>query len=131
MRSMILIALCLLASVVHAAAPPRAASPAVLKLIEQLGDDSSDVRKDAEKKLTALGEDVVPALRKASKQHADIDVRLRTMTIAAAIEKTLFGEVRVYKGHTDGVIVFALSPDGKKMASGSWKNYSEGVVRVW
>ncbi len=34
---------------------------------------------------------------------------------------------RTLKGHTEGVLTVAFSPDGKLLASGGW----EGVVRVW
>src|SRR3954468_3768627 len=78
-----------------AAAPTTA--PLVNKLIDQLGDDDEDVRKEAEKKLGDLGEDVLSSLRRAAKHHADVDTRLRAGVLASAIEKRLFGEVRQYK----------------------------------
>src|SRR5262245_24433303 len=40
------------------------------KLITQLGDDDYDVRKAAEKKLIAIGENVIPPLRKAAAKHS-------------------------------------------------------------
>src|SRR3954462_12743040 len=121
----------LLALGASAAAPPAKVPAEVLKLIDQLGDDDADVRKEAETKLIAFGEGITPALRKVGKTHADVDVRLRAMVIVAAIEKNLYGEVRRFTGSGDGVIVFAISPDGKRVASGCWKNYTESVVRVW
>jgi hypothetical protein len=75
-------------------APPAGA--AVQGLIERLGDDSLRVRTEAAKKLEALGEGVVPALRRAAKTHADVDVRLRAAVLAAAIEKGVRGPIRAF-----------------------------------
>jgi len=36
-------------------------------------------------------------------------------------------QLRALTGHTDWVYAVALSPDGKRVASGSWN----GEVRVW
>jgi WD40 repeat protein len=99
---------------VFAAAPTTA--PLVNKLIDQLGDDDKTVRKEAEKKLGDLGEDVLPTLRRAAKEHSDVDARLRAGVLAAAIEKKLFGEVRQYKA-SGWVCRCAVSPDGKKIVS--------------
>src|SRR5688500_581720 len=121
--------LCLSALAAFAAAPPAKVPPEVLELIDQLSDD--DTRKAAETKLAALGEDVVPALRRAAKSHADADVRLRAVLLAAAIEKTVYAEKRRFTGHTDGVHTFALSPDGKRMVSSAWAGFTDKAVRVW
>jgi WD40 repeat protein len=114
-----------------AAAPFPRVPPEVLKWIDQLGDEDSDTRKLAEKKLFARGEDVLPALRRAKQNHDDPDVRLRSALLATAIQKTIDGEVRQFIGHTEGVNAFALSPDGKRMVSGSWGGSAERVARVW
>jgi WD40 repeat protein len=98
-----------------------------LKLIDQLGDDREDVKSSAEKKLAALGEDVLPALRRASKDHPDADARLAALLLVAAIEKDVFREIRRFgKGETADSL--AASPDGKRIASGS---FAGGAVRVW
>jgi WD40 repeat protein len=124
--------LCGLCALSFAAAPPARTPPAVLKLIDRLGDDDSDVRAAAEKKLVAFGEDVVPALRRAANNHDDIDVRLRAAVIVSAIEKGIYREVRQFTGSGDGVGAFALSPDGKRLASGCWgPSYTDSVARVW
>src|SRR5262245_18585156 len=94
----------LLALTAFAAAPPTPTPAAWLKLIDQLGSDDEDVVKAAQKKLADLGEDVIPALRKAAKTHADIDVRLRAGVVATAIEKALGAEVRRFTGHEVGHI---------------------------
>jgi WD40 repeat protein len=96
-----------------AAAPTTA--PQVNKLIDQLGDDDEDVRKEAEKKLGELGEDVLASLRRAAKQHADVDTRLRAGVLASAIEKRLFGEIRQYEGNQGWVYRMVVTPDGKKI----------------
>src|SRR5262249_11117671 len=121
MRKLSACVLTCLLGLCFAAAPPAKVPAEWHKLIDQLGDDDADVRAEAAKKLTAFGEGITPTLRKVGKTHADIDVRLRAMVIVAAIEKNLFGEVRKFTSG-DGVIVFAMSPDGKRMVSGCWKN---------
>ncbi len=50
--------------------------PAAL-LVKQLGADAFAVRQDAGKKLIALGEKAVPALRKAATSDADVEIRRR------------------------------------------------------
>ena len=66
MRLIILSLALTLPAVALAAAPP---SPIVQKLIDQLGDDDAAVRKDAEKKLDTLGDDVIAALCQACTGH--------------------------------------------------------------
>lgn len=70
------------------------AAPAVQKLIEQLGDDEPEVRKRAVARLESLDEEAVPALRVASKDHPDPDVRLRALTLLRAIRAKHFGPVK-------------------------------------
>src|SRR5262249_49169693 len=102
------------------------------KLISQLADNDFKVRRAAMKKLEAFGEDVVPALRKAGDdRRSDVDVRLRAHAVAGTIEGKLYGELRQFTGHTDGVICVAVSPDGKRLASGAWLNHTENVIRIW
>jgi WD40 repeat protein len=117
-------------SVCFAAAPPAKVPAEWHKLIDQLGDEG-DVRENAEKKLTELGEDVVPLLRRAGKTHEDVDVRLRATVVAAAIEKKLYGERVVMKGHTGGVLIVVVSPDGKRVVSGPAGGSTDTVARVW
>jgi COMPASS component SWD3 len=97
------------------AAPSTA--PLVNKLIDQLGDDDEDVRKAAETKLNDLGEDVLSTLRRAAKEHSDVDARLRAGVLAAAIEKRLFGEIRQYEGHRGWIYRMVVTPDGKKIVT--------------
>jgi WD40 repeat protein len=123
-----LVLVCL--GVCFAAAPPAKVPAEWDRLIEQLGEEG-DARENAEKKLADLGEDVVPVLRRASKTHDDVDVRLRATVLAAAIEKTLYGEQRAITGHGDGVLVLAVSPDGKRVVSGAAHRGADTVARVW
>src|SRR3954468_13969941 len=99
MRSLTTLVLLSAAAAAFAAAPPARAPAEWHKLIEQLGDDDADVRQAAEKKLLALGEDVLPVLREASRTQPDVDARLRAGVLAAAIQKTLFGEIHCMEGH--------------------------------
>src|SRR5262245_24831897 len=102
-----------LAALSPAAAPPPPAPAEVLKLIDQLGDDDDDVRKAAMDGLQAQGEKALSAVRHASVKHLDADVRLRAAVVAAAIQKALYGELRVFEGHRNWVIRVAITPDGK------------------
>src|SRR5205823_2137453 len=100
-----------------AAAPPSGVPAGWLKLIEQLESEDFDTRKAAEKKLSALGEEVLPVLRKVGRTHDDPDVRLRALVIAAAITRKNELEERTFTGHADGVNIVAVSPDGKRLLS--------------
>jgi WD40 repeat protein len=120
----------LVRSGVEAADPPLAGSAEVKKLVADLGDENFEVRKAAEQKLVGLGEAALPALRSASVTAQDVDVRLRVFVVIAAIERKLYGVVRSYAGSTAHVVAFAVSPDGKRMASGTWEA-TEHVARVW
>jgi len=127
-----LAALCLFALTATAVAePPAKISPAIQKLIDQLGSEDFGTRKAAETKLTEAGEDALGALREIARTHPDVDVRLRAPVIAAALEKASAVEVSKFEGHTDGVLVLAVSPDGRRLASASAQSGSEQVVRVW
>src|SRR5262245_43349734 len=116
---------CLSAVVAIAAAPPAKEPSEWRALIDQLGDDDSDVRVAAVKKLDAIGEDVLPALRRAAEGHAEVEVRLSAGVIAGRIEDRVYGKEHMLEGHTDGVMVLAVSPDGKRIASGAWQNDSD------
>src|SRR5688572_21271042 len=88
-----LIVLLIVPALVLAAAPAVPTAPVVAKLIDQLGGDD-DTRAAAERKLTELGEDVLPALASASKKHPDIDTRLRAMVVARAIRARNWGPIK-------------------------------------
>lgn len=93
MRTLLLSAL-LVGLPAFAAAPPAPVPAEVRKLIEDLGDDDADVRKAAAKKLEGMDESVVPALRRAARSHADVDVHLRALVLARAIHARYWGLVR-------------------------------------
>jgi WD40 repeat protein len=76
------------------AAPPRAAE--VARLIEQLDHADLARRQAAMQRLEALGEPVLPALRKVIRSGADVDVRLRAAVVARAIDTRLWGQVRAF-----------------------------------
>jgi WD40 repeat protein len=77
-----------------AAAPPPGVPAEVRELIDQLAADDRDTRQAAAKKLDALDEAVVPALRRAARKHPDVDVRLRAMVLARAIHAKHWGLVK-------------------------------------
>lgn len=119
--------LLLISLTAFAAAPPAGWTG----LIERLGSEDPTVRKAAEKALMGLGEDALSPLRRAGRSNADPDLRLRAFALAAAIEDRLDREVLVFRGHTDGVLGLAVSPDGRRLASGGWQAGTEHVGRVW
>jgi WD40 repeat protein len=77
-----------------AAAPPAPLPAEIKKLVEQLGDDDADVRKAAMKKLEAVDDVLLPALREAAGSHADVDVRLRLLVVARALQERHWGLVK-------------------------------------
>jgi WD40 repeat protein len=96
-------------------------------LVEKLGDDDVDVRKDATKKLLEMGEDAVPALLKAIKSHPDADVKLRAIILRQDIFKKLYGELRKFSGHTGDIRSIAVTSDGKKAITASM----DYTMRLW
>lgn len=116
MRSLsCLVLLCLGACAASAAAPPAKAPAEWLKLIDQLGSGDEDVREAAKKKLFALGDDVLPALR-ASKGHTDAEVRLAAAALAEAIDREPHREIRRL-ANDDVATNLAVSPDGRYVVS--------------
>jgi WD40 repeat protein len=77
-----------------AAAPPPGVRTGVLALIEQLGDDDPDTHRSAARKLEALGEAALPALREAGRNHSDPDVRLRALVLARSLRARYWGLVK-------------------------------------
>lgn len=106
-----------LTSAAFAAAPPGRLPAEVPRWIDQLGDDDPETRKQAQKKLEGLGPAVLASLRAAAKGHADVDVRLRAGVLAAAIEKRVSGEARVFEGHAGWAMRVVVLHDGKHAIS--------------
>ncbi len=99
----------------------------IQKWIDQLGDDNEEVIKNAEKKLLELGEAAVEPLEKASKNHADADVRLRAIVLLKAVKRGAYRQLKTMTGHTGWVRSIAVSKDGKRALTGSQDN----TVRLW
>lgn len=55
--------------------------PSIAESIEQLGDESLEVRQRAEARLQHTGRAAVPALREAAMMHAEPEVRLRAASV--------------------------------------------------
>ena len=129
MRAVFCLSLLGLCAVSFAAAPPARTPAEWLTLIDQLGDDDHPA-PEAVKKLDDLGEtssrswprrQVARRRRRPPARRGD----------RGRHRERLFGEaVRTYRGHTAGVMVFALSPDGTKMVSELGSN-TEHLARVW
>jgi WD40 repeat protein len=100
--------------------PPTAARPepdaaAIDKLIDQLGSDDADQRRDAAKRIQAIGDAALEALRKAAKSHTDVDVRLRAGLLVSEIVAKSWGEIRHFgSGQGYWLNRAAFTPDGKR-----------------
>lgn len=60
----------------------------VQQLIDQLGDDSFDIREKASKRLVELGKPAVAALRRAAADSKDPEIRLRAQKALTEIESS-------------------------------------------
>jgi WD40 repeat protein len=126
MRFVSSLALILMASLLPAAEAPSLKE--IDALITLLGDDDAAKRADAAKKLEAIGEPALAALRKTVKAHADIDVRLRAGLVARAVEKTLWKEIRRFE--TPLTTLLVVSPDGKRAAT-TFFRVDKYVISLW
>ena len=73
------------------APPPKAPDPEkVAELSRRVGDDDPERRDEAQRELGAMGEGALPAL-KATRDHADLEVRGRGARIAAEIAERARG----------------------------------------
>ena len=109
-----------------AVGPPPPELPEVEAWVADLSSTDFAVRKSAMRNLEGLGVAALPALRRVRARYADPDVRLRAVVAIAAIDRKLHGVVRRYVCPGGGVIAFAPSPDGRRMASGG-----NLVIHVW
>jgi hypothetical protein len=100
-------------------------APEIDRLVRQLGSDSFEEREGAHKRLAAIGEPALGALRKAVGSR-DAEVRRRAGELLGRIERTLFGGQLRLDGHTDGVYDLAFSADGRHAASAGTRS-----VRLW
>src|SRR5262249_22124746 len=66
--------------------------------------------------LTDLGEEALGPLRRAAREHADVDVRLRAGVLAVAIEREATRERAIYKA-SGWACRCAVTPDGKKVVA--------------
>src|SRR5262249_5517618 len=110
-----------------AAAPPQPWLPEVERLIRQLGSEDFARREAASKRLQAIGEPALPALRKAMGSE-DLEVRHRARGIVTAIENRLYGPQLRLTGHYPlPVTTVSVSMDGKRLLTSSW----DRTLRLW
>jgi tetratricopeptide (TPR) repeat protein len=104
----------------------------IKRLILQLGSDDFTQREAASKRLEAIGEPAWNSVRKAATSSADAEIRHRAKRLADAIGGRLYGEIRRFEKHTDGVYAAAFSPDGRRVLSGAgWGTSNDPIVRYW
>jgi WD40 repeat protein len=102
--------------IIRPALPDGPDAAAIGKLIEQLGDNDPAKRKEAAKRLEAIGEPAGEPLRQAAKEHPDPDVRLRAGVLAGVMTRGVYEEIRKYGGKVSGYWInrVAFTPDGKR-----------------
>jgi hypothetical protein len=106
--------------------PP--ADPAeVGRLIGNLGSDRFADREAAARRLEALGEPALDALRRAA-ASPDAEVRERAGAVVRAIQQRLYGERHRFDEHAPHwVVSVAVAPDGRTALSGGF----DRAVRLW
>jgi WD40 repeat protein len=132
-----LLALALLAGLLGAAsaarpdddddAPKKVDAKELAKWIDQLGDDDEAKRKEAEEKILSFGEAAHDAVKKAAKDHADADVRLRATLLEKKIAAGAFRELKKMTGHEKKIRWIAVTKDGKKAITCG----EDKTVRLW
>jgi RNA polymerase sigma factor (sigma-70 family) len=117
----------------RASAAEEAPAPddkAVRELIKQLGHDDFEKHEAAQQRLVEIGEPALEMLRQAARDSRDAEISRRAAKAVREIEKSLFGEVRRYVGHTGVDLPWvgrvALTPDGKHAVSAGFD-----AVRIW
>jgi WD40 repeat protein len=105
--------------------PPDAAMRRrIAGLLERLDDDDYRTRESASEALQRLGWVAAAVLRKEAKESKSAEVRIRSRTVLAALQK----EPRMsFRGHTGNIRAVGFSTDGQTLASGS----DDGTVRLW
>src|SRR5262245_5772989 len=99
----------------------------IARLIRQLGSERFEEREAATRRLDALGEAALPALRRAAGGDEDIEIRRRAAALVRPIERRLAGERLVLVGPPGEVRSVALSANGKIGLSAC----GAGPVRIW
>lgn len=94
-------------------------------LVRQLGADALKDREQASEHLLKLGAPALPELRKAL-QSSDPEIRRRARRLLVTLERSLFGQVRLFSAEAGSVNTVAFLPDGKRAISGDNR-----AVRLW
>jgi WD40 repeat protein len=96
----------------------------IRQLMARLDDDSYDVREATSKELVKMGLLADTELRRAAKEAASAEVRIRSRRI---LQEMLDNSKATLRGHTDEVECVAFAPGGKLLASGA----KDGTIRLW
>jgi WD40 repeat protein len=93
-------------------------------LLAQLDDDALPVREKASAELLGMGFPAAGALQRAQDSSPSAEVRMRARWLHQQILNSRFEDFPPLPGHPEGL---ALSPDGKRMASGC----VDGSTYLW
>src|SRR5262245_22058117 len=97
-----------------AAPPPSPRAAEVERFIAQLGSDAFAEREAASKRLEAIGEPALEALRKALTSD-DLEVRDRARRVVAVVENRIYAEQLRLTGHAGALWAVCVSADGKRL----------------
>ena len=97
------------------------------RLIQQLGSSQFSEREAASQRLDTVGETALGQLRRAVTNSPDAEVRHRAGRLIRAIEQRLYGDARIFTGHTRPIVSVAFAPDGKRILTGAEDN----TVKLW
>ncbi|MFO0849876.1 MAG: protein kinase [Gemmataceae bacterium] len=96
----------------------------------ELDGKPAGLKLDVSKATLKRGDTVVAKIERVMKPEPSVRPIVSVPTEARLPLKP--GEVFVFRGHTDGLVALAVSPDGTfAVTGGSWPHHKDGVLRMW